>query len=386
MDSSPNFNKKALDNKFNNDKKPFLASLPVNSKINLFFVVSLSLCIVLSLVLIKIPTKTEVFGKIINKTKSEFIIFNKENDSYYIDSINVKKNELIQDNSKPIITLNKFNQFKNNNSSKHSETKLTELNKEINNFENQYNLEIESIMKIIRSQENIIELTEKSKINKIEQLTMFSESYKNGNVSKEKYNSKLNEISDIEINISQLKKELEQLNLNLLNLKKEKKEKTSYIRNIIFQIKQDDIVRSSNNNIEIYSPCLNCKVMNIMVKEGDLINNTSPIISIDNMLSSKEMHAEIYIETKKYSNIKINSVVRIQLDAFPYLKHGTLEGEISYISESPIILDNGEKVFLAQAKIIKNKKNINLHNGMTFKANIIKDEVPLYKFFSRNLL
>jgi hypothetical protein len=386
MDSSPNFNKKVLDNKYNNDRKPFLASLPVNSKFNLFFIFIIISVFMVILIFVKIPTKIDAFGKIINKNQSEFIILNEINESYYISSINVKKGDLIKDQSYPIVTLSKFNYLINDESINHSKAKINKLKSEIKYFVNQYDLEIEKNHNIILSQKKITSLNNKNRDNKVRQLKMFKDSYEKGNVSKEKYDSKLNEITYIDIELAKLQKESNYLNLNLLRIEKNKKEKIYEIDNLIYTIEQDDLINFSKNNIEIFSPCLNCKVENIMMKDGDLVNRSSPILSLENNNKEQKMYAEIYINSNKYSNINVNSIVKIQLDAFPYLKYGNLEGKIEYISKIPITLDNGENVFLAEARITENKKNIYLNNGMTFKVNIIKDEVPLYKFFTKGVL
>ena len=212
-----------------------------------------------------------------------------------------------------------------------------------------------------------------------------SKSYVEGTMSKIEYYKKKDEVSDLKIAISNLKKELAEIELNLVNIEREKILKISDLHSKIYVIKKDLIENDEKNSIEIVSPCQDCFVKNIILKEGDIISKKSPILTIGKKNTESKSIASIYIDASKYSSIEVGTQVNLKMDAFPYLKFGTVKSKITYISKAPIEID-GKKVFLAESIIEENNNNIKLNSGMSFSAHIIKSELPLFKFILKQFI
>jgi hypothetical protein len=383
-----NFNKDALDEAYNTNKKKFLASLPINSTNNFIFVAMLLIALLSSLNFIKIPTKINAQGEIKIETP-EKIIFSDVGSVFFIKNISVSKNEKIYDKNKPLITLSSINYKKNKDFLDNLINQINFHEKEINTTNKQYFSENKKTHEVLNKHEEILKLSIKEYEEKTKYLNSIKKSFSKGLISKREVEDSRTVLSNLNIENAIMKKEQQSLLLNLIKLEKERINKISNIKENIFKIKNNIYMHKSKNNIEIFSPCTNCYVKEIFLKTGDIVKGKNPILSIKNNNETNITKASLYIKNTEFSEIKKNSLIKIKVKSYPYLKHGTLTAKITYISETPInntSNSNNDFVYLVEADISSNHDSIILKDGMAIEAHIIKNEVPLYKFLTKKIL
>ncbi len=384
MSENPNFSEKALEHIQNNDKKYFLAALPPDSKKNILFILSITLFLIAIMFFVKMPIKIDATGIIKTSSETEHVLVNKDSGVFYVEKINAVVNQKVND-KEALVVLSNLNNLNNKTFVEQSLKKIDELNKDILNFSSKYDEQIEKIEKIIIQQKEMISLSDEKYQENLSIMPHLSKSYVEGTMSKIEYYKKKDEVSDLKIAISNLKKELAEIELNLVNIEREKILKISDLHSKIYVIKKDLIENDEKNSIEIVSPCQDCFVKNIILKEGDIISKKSPILTIGKKNTESKSIASIYIDASKYSSIEVGTQVNLKMDAFPYLKFGTVKSKITYISKAPIEID-GKKVFLAESIIEENNNNIKLNSGMSFSAHIIKSELPLFEFILKQFI
>lgn len=112
-----------------------------------------------------------------------------------------------------------------------------------------------------------------------------------------------------------------------------------------------------------------------VVKEGEAIMTLVPL--------NFPLEAEVSIETKDIGYVRIKDPVRIKLDAFPFQRHGTMEGDLRVVSEDAYATGTSgdSKVPTYQARV--ELTNTTLHDvskdvrflpGMTVTAEIVVGE------------
>lgn len=108
-----------------------------------------------------------------------------------------------------------------------------------------------------------------------------------------------------------------------------------------------------------------------VAKEGEAIMTLVPL--------NFPLEAEISIETKDIGYVHINDPVRIKLDAFPFQRHGTMEGKLRVVSEDAYAVGTGEnkiptyqaRVELTNTTLHDVSKDTRLLPGMTITAEIV---------------
>lgn len=120
-----------------------------------------------------------------------------------------------------------------------------------------------------------------------------------------------------------------------------------------------------------------------VAKEGDPIMTLVPI--------NTPLEAEVSIETKDIGYIHLGDPVRIKLDAFPFQRHGTLEGRLRVVTEDAYVASNSEnnKVPTYQARVELTRTT--LHDvargtrflpGMTLTAEIVVGDRRVITFLA----
>ncbi|MEY3788594.1 MAG: hypothetical protein RLZ75_2801, partial [Pseudomonadota bacterium] len=94
-----------------------------------------------------------------------------------------------------------------------------------------------------------------------------------------------------------------------------------------------------------------------------------------------ELEAEVQIDAMDVGYVKLGDTSRLKLDAFPFQRHGTLEGEVYTISEDAFRkeTDPGQsmdafyksRIKLTHIQLRKMPKQARLLPGMTITAEIV---------------
>lgn len=126
-----------------------------------------------------------------------------------------------------------------------------------------------------------------------------------------------------------------------------------------------------------------------VVKEGMAIMTLVPL--------NNPLEAEVSIETKDVGYVHIGDPVRLKLDAFPFQRHGTMEGKLRVVSEDAYVATSGEntsnKVPTYQSRVELTKttlhdiaKDTRFLPGMTLTAEIVVGERRVITFLAYPLI
>uniref|UniRef100_I2Q7P8 Type I secretion membrane fusion protein, HlyD family n=1 Tax=Desulfovibrio sp. U5L TaxID=596152 RepID=I2Q7P8_9BACT len=126
-----------------------------------------------------------------------------------------------------------------------------------------------------------------------------------------------------------------------------------------------------------------------VVKEGMAIMTLVPL--------NNPLEAEVSIETKDVGYVHLGDPVRLKLDAFPFQRHGTMEGKLRVVSEDAYVATSGEnsnnKVPTYQSRV--ELTNTTLHDvakdtrflpGMTLTAEIVVGDRRVISFLAYPLI
>lgn len=372
------FRKDAVKEAYNNDKKSFLAILPVNSNLNLFFIFFGFSILLLSLILVKIPLKIKTKGYISKTITSNVII--SQYDNMYVSEIS--GNISLTENS-PLLTLKKIE----NNNIKY----LQNLKEEVLTYElkikeitDNHHQKIDLTKKIINNKKDLKILAKKNYETNFKYYEEMIKSLNNGLISKDKIHEIKNNIEVLKAKIEEYESEILDLELQNFNYYLEYKSEISNINIKISKIKNEIILINEDKKITITSKCNDCFIENYFIQEKDLVKKGTPLLSIKSKENKNKEKIFLYISPEDLSKIEIKSKVNIKVDGYPYLKYGTVKGEVYYISQSPVKIKD-ESYFLIEVNNLDIPKEISLIDGATVQADLIKNYFPLYKFLIKGL-
>lgn len=147
-------------------------------------------------------------------------------------------------------------------------------------------------------------------------------------------------------------------------------------RELTSLIKQLDKARRLNSYECIYAPC-DAVVHEIAAfSEGSGVREAEALITL--VPINIKIEAEVNILPKDIGKVKLGDVGRIKLNAFPFQKHGTLEGKLYLISENTFQEQGamGRKYAVYHGRMIIDGKlahvpdNFRLIPGMELKAEL----------------
>lgn len=123
---------------------------------------------------------------------------------------------------------------------------------------------------------------------------------------------------------------------------------------------------------------------------GSVVKEGMPIMTLVPL--NTPLEAEISIETKDVGYVQIGDEVRLKLDAFPFQRHGTMDGKLRVVSEDAYVVnsgDNSQKIPTFQARV--ELTNTKLHDiakdtrflpGMTLAAEIVVGDRRVISFLA----
>jgi type I secretion membrane fusion protein, HlyD family len=127
---------------------------------------------------------------------------------------------------------------------------------------------------------------------------------------------------------------------------------------------------------------------------GSVVKEGMPIMTLVPL--NTPLEAEVSIETKDIGYVHVGDEVRLKLDAFPFQRHGTMDGKLRVVSEDAYVAnsgENGQKVPTFQARV--ELTNTSLHDvakdtrflpGMTLTAEIVVGDRRVISFLAYPLI
>jgi multidrug resistance efflux pump len=382
MSDEVKFRDEAIDEAFNKNKKDFLAILPLGSNINLLFFLTFIAFSIMSCVFIEIPVKINSFGIIKKNNNDSHITFNQ--DGYRVKEISKINNSTLLKGETVLILEQNYSRLNKKNidiNLKHLEDlKKIVINTELSHIENKIILN-----KIHEKQKDITLIIEKEVKTKKLHRKNAVENHRNGLIGNEKLEETLNYLQDAKFKLAQSQQsEIKHLQYILEDNNRNK----NYISEINSQIKNTkQQIAEQKQELEpilLVSPC-DCTIDRISIKEGDIIEKDELLITLRNN-NKTNISGILYISTMNFGDIDKNSKLNIKVDSYPFLKYGTIKGDINYISHSPIsesYLKNKNIIgshYLIETSITNIPDDIKLKDGMSIQAHIVTKTVPLYKF------
>jgi hemolysin D len=123
-----------------------------------------------------------------------------------------------------------------------------------------------------------------------------------------------------------------------------------------------------------------------VAKEGDPIMTLVPL--------NTPLEAEVSIETKDIGYVRLRDPVRLKLDAFPFQRHGTLEGRLRVVTEDAYAVGTGEnavptyqaRVELTKTDLRNVTRKMRLIPGMSLSAEIVVGDRRVITFLAYPLI
>jgi HlyD family secretion protein len=122
-----------------------------------------------------------------------------------------------------------------------------------------------------------------------------------------------------------------------------------------------------------------------VAKEGEAIMTLVPL--------NLPLEAEVSIETKDVGYVRLDDPARLKLDAFPFQRHGTLDGKLRVVSEDAYIASSEAKVPTYQARVgLLNttlrdvSRDTRLLPGMTLTAEIVVGQRRVISYLAYPLI
>jgi len=106
---------------------------------------------------------------------------------------------------------------------------------------------------------------------------------------------------------------------------------------------------------------------------------------------SATLEIEAYVENKDIGFVREGQVVAVKLDAFPFTKYGTLEGEIINISDDAVSDEDRGLIYKARVSLkhktmLVGNKLVKLNPGMSVSVEVKTGQRRVIEFFLAPLL
>jgi multidrug resistance efflux pump len=382
MSDEVNFRNEAIDEAFNKNKKYFLAILPLGSNINFLFFLTLIVFSVISFITIEIPVKINSFGIIKKDNKDSHITFNQN--GFRVKNISKINNSILK-KGETVLTLERNYSHLNKNNININLKHLKDLNNIVQKTELSHIKNTNILNEIYIKQKNITKIIKAELKTKTLYRKNAIKNHKKGLIGSEKLEKSLSSLQNVQFKLAQSQqsevKHLQSILENNNNNQNYISEINSQIKNTkeqVFEQKQE------LEPISLVSPC-DCTIDRISIKEGEIIKKDELLITLRNNKKANTS-AVLYVSTMNFGDIDKNSKLNIKVDSYPFLKYGTITGDINYISHSPISEDylKNKNItgshYLIETSITNIPNNIKLKDGMSIQAHIVTKTVPLYKF------
>ena len=183
--------------------------------------------------------------------------------------------------------------------------------------------------------------------------------------------------------------------MNLMKFQLKKQISISQIKRLISSDKAELAKQGNSHAWVILAPC-DGKISTLAVNKNQLVNSGSSILSI--IPSDSNLIATLYAPSRAIGFLKIGQSVKLNVDAFPYQKFGTINGEIISVATSSIhqsevsantrlfpVSENNEPHFTVHVKLLNQdidaygiKKE--LIPGMQIDGDVKLDTRKLYEW------
>lgn len=373
------FRQESIDNVFSNDTKPFEISSPPKLTTYTISVIAFLVFFVAALYYIKLPVHVKAMGE---------IFAGKDYHQITISDDNMNVHEILAYEGDSVTQGQILMKLKNRDESR-TKNDIKDLNIQIESLEykqvisnKNYQQSLNITETLLAQQIRIIELTTKSfKIESVI-LSRFIDNQKAGLIPAREKDAHKRLVSNIENSLIREQVALTNIQMNILNLtelytnNKDDNEK---------QLKRLRVSKQSlENGLQVLSPC-ECTVDNILTKKNTPVSPGQSLLTLSTARDSSEV--VLYVPANQYRELKRNSVILLNVEAYPSQKFGATKAKIQSVSSLPIPGSMLKKksqflttdgYFIVKAVVSESPANVKLITGMTINSDIVIDEKSLF--------
>ena len=128
---------------------------------------------------------------------------------------------------------------------------------------------------------------------------------------------------------------------------------------------------------------------------GSVVKEAEPLITLVPLNTALE--AEVQIETDDIGYVKLGDPARIKLDAFPFQRHGTIDGKLHTLSEDSFARERASsvgrsdlyylgRVAVGEINLRRVPREMRLVPGMTLTAEIVVGKQTVISYFAYPLM
>ena len=129
----------------------------------------------------------------------------------------------------------------------------------------------------------------------------------------------------------------------------------------------------------IYAP-YDCTINQVYVsKESISVSENQSLISLVN--KEEDLEFECYVKNSDVADVKLNQEVKLKLDAYPHSNYGTIDGQVTFISQKVIESDEMAGMIMIKVAITDEDFDKNLYIGMTGTADLVIDKRRIINYF-----
>lgn len=227
----------------------------------------------------------------------------------------------------------------------------------------------------------------KQKVMQIEDLDLADKNY---GASKSLNNDKV--IADVEFRNEKSKLiskaiTIPQIDVSILNNENGSHEKNKEIAQLENEINQQKVIflqalntlKSQINdwkNRYMLIASLSGKIAFNRILEENMLLSTGQTICFINP-NNTQVYANVLIPQANFGKIKIGEKVILKLPSYPYQEFGTVAGTLDFIAAIPTDSGYDARVLLPNGLSTNYKKQLQFHEGLTAKAEIITEDLKL---------
>lgn len=372
------FRKEALDNAYNDKKKPFFISTPLNSGLYVLFSIAFLVFIAVASYLIKFPVHILAQGEVLNG--KEYIQISVPDDTKAVSHILVAPGQHVQKGDVlSVLEMKNATNVADNLKALQISKRLIQTS--IDDLDASHKIAAKQY-ELLKSH-NLAKLEQAKREALLEKqiLARYSASVENGLVAVKAEEEQKRITLAVDDKILAVKENLLNLEITATQAntlyEKETMELKSQLESLELQI------MSLSQGTLVTSPC-DCEVDNILVSPGDPVRRTQSLFTLSSF--SDDQSVIIYVPSSTFRTIQTGMTLQLAMSAYPSTKYGYLKARVTKVSSSPVpvdmISDGGVDglrgtVFVVHAQINNIPEQVEVVTGMAIRSNIVIGERSL---------
>ncbi|WP_435102725.1 HlyD family secretion protein [Arhodomonas sp. AD133] len=265
----------------------------------------------------------------------------------------------------------------------HLESRIANSKAEIAQLESQKELQHERLALARDQYESLRELHEEQLISE----NRYQEHY-------QRYLDERQKLQQLDKSLISERASLQSAEFELASLGPETAEEIDRLKAKIARLDQQSVQYKGERSYSIEAP-ISGRITSLQIAPGQNIGPRRPVLAI--LPKDEQLQAELLVPTRAIGFVETGLDVEMRYDAFPYERFGVYDSHIERVAKTVLSprevsapLEVREPVYRATASLNRQDvlaygQNLPLQSGMTFEADILLDERPLYQWILKPL-